>query len=672
MKRKQGFMKKTAAKAVLGLTGLAALVFGGCAKSNDSPAPNTETPPGVTVSDSTRLELNESLFEHYGTLTKNKFPHLLQDSVMTEQDIDDPQTKPSRSFGSWGDSQDGWSGFDAWSGSSDFRELQTYQPPLVQVTQRLDFGSLTPVFAKDIYDTGNLTVLLHAAPDSVLYTMNWNFQDGFTSSVSADGNLVDLLQEQLNIGGKNYTVTKAKTQWMGGEIDEVQLELMTGKVTATLNVGDSMILGVDGVDYEVTLINTTNTANGYSAKWQVNGEITQDLKAGALDALVNGQFIGTADAGNGIATFSMGAQKISIKDTNVNDNDYSGTVSGNGVFGQFLENTDARARIRASLSDDGTQMTLNEIAYRLLANTQSSKDVFVTPSETLSENIDFPGANLVEVGFDGLRTKKDDGTGNLVNRVYSSIEFNYATTANGSSYGMTFTSKEGNTYNNVNFIENVGTSATDRVLENKLIMTEGTSSAEKLISAGTQFVLSGPSDFTHVIKYDSIDTDNRKLTFTDLATGAREATYDENTGEASLVVGGDSYKVFVDVNTGNLAVDQNGDGVIDGSSVPIVDMYGARITVPTATQNVITANVSTSADKIDGSSVDEVVDLEFDISGTGIILDTPAVPVMYNGSGVQKGQSRYGVLCTKQELTGKMDLKYPEIQEEPVATLSER
>jgi hypothetical protein len=626
MKKKQGFVKKTAIKAGLGLAALATLVFGGCSKEDESPQ-LVQDDQGNYVSTSTRQELNESLLEHYGTLTKTQQPHLLQDTTITEKGNES-----------------------------------------LVVSQALDFGALTPRFAKD--NLGNLGVFLHAPHDEQLYTMKWKFQDGFTSDVDAEGNLVDLLQKDLNIGGKHFRVTKAKTHWMGGDVDEVQLDLMTGGVTASLGVGDSTIVGLEGIQYEVKLIGTYDNGDGtYSAKWQVNGEITQDLTVGALDALVNGQFIGTADAGNGIATFSMGAQKISIKDTNVNDNDYSGTVSGNGIFGSFLQNSDARARIRATVN--GSEITINGLAYQLLANSVTDTDIFVPATECLSDHLDNPGANLFDVRFDGLRTKKDDGTGTLVNRVYSSMDFTYATTANGSSYTMTFTNKEGNTYNNVDFIENVGTSATDRVLEKKLVMTEGTSSAEKLISAGTQFVLSGPSDFTHVIRYDSIDTDNRKLTFTDLATGAREATYDENTGEASLVVGGDSYKVFVDVNTGNLAIDQNGDGVIDGSSVAIIDRYGAKITVPTATQHVVTANVSTSADKIDGKSVDEVVDLEFCMAGSGMDVTLPAVPRMHQGVGEWKGQTRYGVKTTVKNYQD-VSLNYPEVQEEPVATLSER
>lgn len=631
MKRKQGFMKKTAIKAGLGLAGLAALVFGGCSSKEDSPQ-LIQDDEGNYVSTSVRQELNESLLEHYGTLTKNKFPHLLQDTTITE------------------------------AGNES-----------LVVSQTLDFGALTPRFAKD--NLGNLGVFLHSPHDEPLYTMNWQFQDGFTSNVDTDGNLIDLLQKELNIGGKNFRVTKAKTHWMGGDVDEIQLDLMTGGVTASLGVGDSTIIGLEGIQYEIELIGTYDTGNGaYSAKWKVNGEVTQDLSVGSLDALANGQFVGTADASANSATFSMGAQKISIKDTDVNDDAYSGTVSGNGVFGSFLQDTDAKAKIKATVN--GSEITINSLAYQLLANSVTDTDIFVPSTERLSDHLDNPGANLVEVGFDGLKTKKDDGSGNLVNRVYSSIAFNYATTTTGSSYGLTFTNKDGNTYSNVPFIENNGTSATDRVLQQKLVMKEASSDTDYNIHSGDNFVLTTALGRTFVVQYNGLsgdETDGYTINFTDCAdTIQTETVVDSATGKANIQKGGVTFEAYVDMATGNLAIDQNGDGSFDGADIPIMDQYGAKITVPTATQNVVTANVSTSADKIDGSSVDEVVDLEFCMAGSGMDVTLPAVPRMHQGATEWKGQSRYGVLAAISNNYKDVSLNYPEIQEEPVATLSER
>ncbi len=633
MKKKQGFIKRTAIKATLTLAGLAALLFGGCSAKDDSPQ-ITQDEQGNYVSTSTRQELNESLFEHYGTLTKADKSHLLQDTTITE------------------------------AGNES-----------LVVSQTMDFGTLTPRFAKD--NLGNLGVFLHAAHDDVLYTMNWKFQDGFTSSIDANGNLIDLLQKELNIGGKNFRVTKAKTQWTGGDVDEVQLELMTGKVTATLNVGDSMMLGTEGVDYDVALVSTSDNGDGtYSAKWQVNGEVTDNLGIGALDVLVNGQFIGTANASNGNATFSIGAQKISITDTDVNDADFSGTVSGNGIFGSFLQDTDARAKISATVN--GSEITINSLAYELLANTQTDTDVFVAPTERLSDHLDNPGASLVGVGFDGLRTKRDDGKGNLLDRVYSSIDFVYTTFGtDSSSYKLSFTNKEGTTYSNVPFIHNAG-SFSGLFLggeeNDKLVMTEASSETDYNIGTGDNFVLTTELGRTFVYRYTDLTDDgngNYTIELQDRSGGQPSQFAVDSTGIANIIRGGITFEAHVDLATGNMAVDQNADGAYTGAEIPIMDRYGAKLTVPSVTQTAVTANVSTLAEKIDGMSTDEVVDLEFCPAGNGMDVTWPMVPRVYEGVGEWKGQTRYGVKTTLKD-SRDVSLGYPQIQEEPVATLSER
>lgn len=630
MKRKQGIIRKTAATAALTLTGLAALLFGGCSNDKDS-LQLVQDDQGNHVSTSTRQELTESLFEHYGTLTKNKDSHLFQDSVMSAIDTADLQNTKQ-----------------------------------VQITQTLDFGSLTPVFAKDTYDTGNLTVLLQAAPNSVLYTMNWNFADGMTSRIDANGNLIDLLQENLNIGGKNYCVTTANTQWTGGDADEVQLELMTGKVTAGLYVGDTIMVGVDGIDYEVTLVSTISTGTGYSAKWQVNGALTNNISIGNLDILVNGQSIGTANASSNKATFSLGAQKLSIKDTNVNDDDFSGTVSGNGIFGAFNENTDAKARIKASLSQDGLTMTLDSISYKLLANTQSGKEVLVAPFGRLSDNIDFPGASLIDVGFNGLKANKTDAQGNIVNRAYSSIVFGYAEVPDTqSAYMLEFTNKLG-TMINVEILKNEGNG-----IEKKLVTKEASSETDYNISAASKFVLTSPDDVTHVLQYDACDVSGKKLTFSYPTGSTVEIAYDAVSNSATLLAGGRSFGVKVDTATGNIAVDQNGDGKFTGAEVPIINKHGASITLESVSNILARAYIRTAADRIDGKSVDEVIALDFDTAGKRMNIAMPLNPRMHEGIGQWKGQSRYGVLTTLKD-SRDLSMTYPEIQEEPDVVVKER
>src|SRR3989344_6501910 len=80
--------------------------------------------------------------------------------------------------------------------------------------------------------------------------------------------------------------------------------------------------------------------------------------------------------------------------------------------------------------------------------------------------------------------------------------------------------------------------------------------------------------FSHVLRYDSIDSTNRQLTFTDLGTGTREVTYDSVTRIANFVVGGVTYLVGVNDTSGNLLVDLNGDGSITDCTEAIIGIQG--------------------------------------------------------------------------------------------------
>lgn len=74
--------------------------------------------------------------------------------------------------------------------------------------------------------------------------------------------------------------------------------------------------------------------------------------------------------------------------------------------------------------------------------------------------------------------------------------------------------------------------------------------------------------FSHVLRYDTIDTSNSRLTFTDLGTGTREINYSNwvwqtTPGTGYLTIGNVSYEVHVNPYAPyNLSIDLNGDGVV--------------------------------------------------------------------------------------------------------------
>ena|GEM_PF-4492873 len=605
--RKTGFIKEA------GLATLAAIVlalFSGCKDKDKTAAPVDPTEENwPVVSTSKILELKETLKDHFGTLTKEDYSNILQEFKMQEP--------------------------DGAGGQAD-----------VNCSQTLDFGNITPKLTKD--DAGNVAVFLHAAHSEPVYTWRLTFADGLTSSVDADGNMVDLIQKNLFMCGKRYRITKATTTWNGGDVDEVNLDLMTGEVIVPLcDIAPTQTFTVDGKSYEVTYAGSRTAADGViEANVIVNNQNLGWMKPGDAAQLTDGTYAGVFDAESDMAEIGVGVKKVNIKDDNVNDTAFADA------------DNDSKDRVKAKVDPNAGTITLNELACQLVPTNAQQQDIFVEKGETLVDKLENRDAAIVDVTFDGLETPFNK----------SDINFTYASTATDSSYTFSFTNKEGITYTNVPFVKNDGTS-----LEQQLVMTEATGKTDYKIAVNSKpFVLTGPSGFTHILQYKDVDEqynawdpDNRKLTFTDAATGPRAATYDD-AGEANIVIGGDTFNVFVDLTTGNLAIKQTGTGEPNGSTAKIIDKYGAEISIPSTSADSITARIFTEASRLDYNQP-ETIDIEFEREDAAIDVNLNK-HTYEKASGDEVGQTRYGVLATE-KTNGNLSLQYPELQRKALAAL---
>jgi hypothetical protein len=115
--------------------------------------------------------------------------------------------------------------------------------------------------------------------------------------------------------------------------------------------------------------------------------------------------------------------------------------------------------------------------------------------------------------------------------------------------------------------------------------------------------------FSHVLRFDSIDTANRQLTFTDLGTGTREITYTNAApGVGTLVVGGVTYTVNVNTagNNNTIAVDLNSDGTIGNGTKVFIGIQGEGIIdIANGTTNITGSDgslVATLGSRIDAST----------------------------------------------------------------------
>jgi len=120
----------------------------------------------------------------------------------------------------------------------------------------------------------------------------------------------------------------------------------------------------------------------------------------------------------------------------------------------------------------------------------------------------------------------------------------------------------------------------------KLHFYELADSAQRPISLNEYFVLTNnnPPENTHVLRYTGHDPATRTLTFADLGTGAPAVAplvYAAVTSAADLAIGSNTYHVLVDPATGNLAVDQNADGVfgVDPGTGVLIDTEAPLIDI---------------------------------------------------------------------------------------------
>ncbi|MBI2147181.1 S-layer protein [Candidatus Woesearchaeota archaeon] len=467
----------------------------------------------------------------------------------------------------------------------------------------------------------------------LLFEYELEFEEGvesevdFVSGTSGPEELPDLENEEFNVLGKVFSVVDTKIDRTGSR-QIVTIDLLGGDVLDTLEEGETRTYTIDGKEYEVTMVIISD--NQLSAKFSVNGEITDELKEGDTDVLRDGTEIGVRDimpneaeeeTGGDIVEFFLGANKVSLKDNNFSDTNFD--AGGVKVHEEDIE--DARVRITATNATD--TLSISSIRYRLYADSPKG-NIYVPPGHGLKEYLDEPEgmlSDIWDIRYEGLM---DTGV--------SILRFD----ANGDdSYDLLFTNREGLEYD-VPFLDNsedtfprlkygsddndfwftegiinsttVGVGNTQSEFMNVTQINNVTETAAQLGNStntsvagwdacgnfwpidekdyflmtdqgGSAFTGGDETSFSHVLTYESIDTGNSRLTFNDEGTGQREIIYGASPNYVSginttsgcalgysrnLVVGGTRFDVYVSQAT-------NGTGSTTATKYPvIVDLNG--------------------------------------------------------------------------------------------------
>lgn len=451
-----------------------------------------------------------------------------------------------------------------------------------------------------------------------VFEYEMEFEEGLESDVKSSGgelHLDDMEDESLNIFGTDYTIVKAIANGTGGQSGgagdsnfSMHLQMLGGDVVDTLGEGETRTYTIDGVDYEVTaiFISDGGSTDAESAKFSVNGDITDELEDGETDVLPGGLEIGVREVltnqREGIVEFFLGANKVELTDNDCQDDEFTSNVE---IAEENIE--DARVRFKCAYVTGssngvtaGDTLEITDVRYQMDADASDGSTVYVPPGHGVREFLDEPQGMLNptwDLRYEGLM---DTGT----------AEWRIAPNGD-DEYRLVFNSRESLEYDvplltNEGGIFKYGDDDDDLIFEEACFNTSWHSTSSQppsptapnytgcyLIDEDDFFVLTDDNDetgFTHVMRFESIDISNNVVTFNDLATGNKEMTYsgtEITLGNAagSLTVGGKTYKVWVYDNntTRHLAVDLNNDGVFSvGNKSDVVVNGGGILDLGTA------------------------------------------------------------------------------------------
>ena len=161
-------------------------------------------------------------------------------------------------------------------------------------------------------------------------------------------------------------------------------------------------------------------------------------------------------------------------------------------------------------------------------------------------------------------------------------------------YAMTFTNIEGTSLRPIL----VNNENVDGPFKFDIIFKEAANQCDFAngIKRGEEFLLSNAADSagtTYYMKYNSADTTNRELTFTENHIGNREVTYElltetcsgQQIGRFNLIIAGTQYKGYINTATSVITLSLNNDQTIDGDKIKLVTKEGFVITMPDSISN---------------------------------------------------------------------------------------
>ncbi len=407
----------------------------------------------------------------------------------------------------------------------------------------------------------------------------YKYKVSFTPALKSDHNtgssgyLEDIKNKKITLFGNTYTILKADHT----STHNIELTLMGGAVTDTMDEGQTKTYTLDGKDYEVTLDYVGST----DVKFKVNGETTDTMQEAGTFRLTDGVEVGVVDilaqefaGGVRKVEFSLGADKIKIADSATNNQNFGATVS---------VGTEDMTALKADIvtsSDGGTGSGNDTYISSLEFEYNASSALYLAPGDKASIKADVSEAqtgNFLASAFDyryeGLQVGKSEAIG--------------LKPSGSNNYKLQFTNKAGVEYN----ADIIGYNASHFMFGRYtgsswyyLVTNEALN-----ISDEYYFIVS-KNDYSRILQFKDINpgtstTDNMgTIKVKDLGSGNLiDVTYSGSDKEGSLILDGNTYLVRAssDASSAKIKVDFDGDGTFTNATwaPQLITQYGANITL---------------------------------------------------------------------------------------------
>ena len=395
---------------------------------------------------------------------------------------------------------------------------------------------------------------------SIMFEYELEFEEGAESEIESNTELEDLEDEIINLLGTPFAIADTD---ITTSTNSLTIEMLGGAVSDIMEEGETKTYTIEDREYEVNVLIISDIRQ--IVKFKINGEITDELRDGETDILKDGTRIGIREilpneaeevTGGDLVEFYLGATEVEWTDKNFTDQKFDGSTEVND---ENIE--DAQLQIRGRLFSNNAKFEITTIKYRLTADTLLG-DLYVPPGHGIREYLDEPEGML--------SPNWDIVYGGLMDTGVSIMKFD---ASGDDEYDLRFTTQEGLNYN-IELIDNDETTGF-RIGDDddRLIWIEGGNSSDYYIPEDSEFILTDDNDetgFTHVVAFESFDSSDNELTFTDLYGETREFTAQTVTGtvlRANLIFGGNTFVAFMDPDPAgliptNLSIDLTNDGFI--------------------------------------------------------------------------------------------------------------